>query len=289
MKSVLLIVFLISSIYACAQEPLTIGKVFDFEIGDKFQYKRNTGGDPGNASRLTILDKYYSAEKDTVFYTINRSYYNRYNSDGSYNFEHDTIYQFYTNLDSSILSYRPELSYDSIVSLNKDWINIEDIYYDTIVEFDPNFCNKITTEIRIGLYWFQSERHIWGEGLGLVKRFIDTEEDPSGYVENYYLFYFKKSNCEFGSPDLTDISENIDNNELVRIFPNPANNFVNVDILANYSGPIHIGLYDLTGRLLKYEMNLSSVSFDVGYLSKGIYIITIEHRKFKITQKLFVK
>ena len=134
MKIILILNFLLFTICISAQEILTIGEVFDFEIGDIFQYKSELNYEPANASRITILDKTFSADNDTVFYTKRRNYYNMYNFDGTYTFQNDTISSFYTNLDSSILSYDPKFSYDTIVKYNEDWIPIEEILYDTIIE-----------------------------------------------------------------------------------------------------------------------------------------------------------
>jgi len=47
---------------------MTIGEVFDFEIGDEFQIRGSATGQPPNADWITIIAKEYSTESDTVFY-----------------------------------------------------------------------------------------------------------------------------------------------------------------------------------------------------------------------------
>lgn len=69
MKSLILFAtLLIFTSIASSQELLTIREVFDFEIEDKFHYEGLHPDQPPNAERVTIIDKYYSENGDTLFY-----------------------------------------------------------------------------------------------------------------------------------------------------------------------------------------------------------------------------
>ena len=59
-----------------AQELMTIGEVFSFEIGDQFQTEGTADHQPPNADRITITGKYFSLDNDTLFYIrFHDSYY----------------------------------------------------------------------------------------------------------------------------------------------------------------------------------------------------------------------
>ena len=60
-----------------AQNLINVNEIFDFNIGDKFQYEVYIDEyTTPNADRYTIIDKYFSDNSDTVFYIrINDSYY----------------------------------------------------------------------------------------------------------------------------------------------------------------------------------------------------------------------
>jgi len=63
-----LLIASILSLTTYSQELMTIGEVFDFEIGDEFQIRGSATGQPPNADWITIIAKEYSTEGDTVFY-----------------------------------------------------------------------------------------------------------------------------------------------------------------------------------------------------------------------------
>jgi hypothetical protein len=285
LRIILTLAFSFSGVCISAQELMTIREVFDFEVGDLFHYRR--GDEPANATRLTILGKSYSTEGDTLFYTIERSYYNRYNFDGSYTFENYIVSSYYTNLDSTILTYKPELSFDSIYQLNKD-LEIEDLNYDTIIENRQAYCNILINGIQVYIGYRAYEEHLWGRGTGLIKKIIDTEEDPGGSVENYYLFYFKKADCEFGTPDITNVEKNKIDLPIINIFPNPANNFVQIELLSSLTEPLGIIIYGLSGSELKQQTGSGIVNFDISDLAKGIYIIKIKSGQYCTFKKLIV-
>jgi len=71
MKFILLFFFVVLFVSGYSQEIMTIGQVFNFDIGDKYQYKSNLQNQPPNALTKEIIDKYYSPNSDTLFYLVN--------------------------------------------------------------------------------------------------------------------------------------------------------------------------------------------------------------------------
>lgn len=70
----------------------------------------------------------------------------------------------------------------------------------------------------------------------------------------------------------------IENPELfteISIYPNPAQELVNIDIPKNY-GQMDISLYDASGKLLTNRTNaIGSFTFDVSTLATGMYYLQV--------------
>jgi Secretion system C-terminal sorting domain len=79
----------------------------------------------------------------------------------------------------------------------------------------------------------------------------------------------------------------IDKKELVgsiKIFPNPANNFININAKSNIN---KIQITDLNGRIISNEnFNSENVSLNLEQLSIGMYLLKIETNNGSTTQKI---
>ncbi|OPZ98349.1 MAG: hypothetical protein BWY70_01247 [Bacteroidetes bacterium ADurb.Bin408] len=79
----------------------------------------------------------------------------------------------------------------------------------------------------------------------------------------------------------------IENTEMfseISIYPNPADNLVNIDIPQNY-GQMDISIYDASGKLIRNKPNAAGhLTFDVSTLASGIYYLQVlqpENNKLK--------
>jgi len=68
-----------------------------------------------------------------------------------------------------------------------------------------------------------------------------------------------------------DINENIDQSELFKIYPNPAQNELNISI--NSSSNYHISLIDINGRLMVETESGLSTKINTSAIANGIYIV----------------
>ena len=78
----------------------------------------------------------------------------------------------------------------------------------------------------------------------------------------------------------------------ISIFPNPANDFVTIDILnQNDDEDVEIRLFDTKGKLV-YSRKVSSknnkVTFDVSKLAEGVYTVTVFNEFFSTSKKVVV-
>jgi len=76
------------------------------------------------------------------------------------------------------------------------------------------------------------------------------------------------------------------NLEELNIFPNPANNILNVQSATNNFDSVSIT--DINGRIINSLKNWASNQIDISALKPGIYFITIQSSEGKITKK-FIK
>ncbi len=76
----------------------------------------------------------------------------------------------------------------------------------------------------------------------------------------------------------------------VNIYPNPANNILQISYEGELSDQINISIYDNLGRdVVSNTLNNQEQSIDISNLSPGLYFIKIRNNNELITQKSFIK
>jgi hypothetical protein len=268
MKLITLIILLLSIESFTAQSYLTIGEVFDFNINDEFHYTREN--QPSNGERITVIDKYYSINSDTVFYTLHHDIYNvipdySVSPPGSI-YVFDTIIDtiFYSNLNMPIYYMWPQN-------------DPEFVFYDSIKELDTNFCDIEMNSYYIQQYSFEPSwfKRSYGRGIGIT---LDYWHYQGNGVSQFpvweRIIYYKKDSMNCGSPDLTSLGlTNLNGQEDFFIFPNPSDGIISINNIS--SQKINIKVFNATGELKYKEKNISS-EIDLSNLSYGIYILEIE-------------
>jgi len=197
-----------------AQEILTVGQIFGFNVNDEFQFKGNGWGQPPNADRFKIVGKYYSPDNDTVFYV---RYHNSYascvvNDSLIYSYWTETDTVFYTSLDSLVTETNYWRPYDSI---------------DTIIEYSEQYCDSLVNGFCYAVNPFEPVylSTIYGKGLGMVK---DYYYNPTACeMFDNILFYYKRNGIGCGTPD-TFYTSVFDDSQTFGpvICPNPAGDFI---------------------------------------------------------------
>jgi|GEM_PF-3188599 len=243
---------------------LTVGEVFDFEVGDEFQFHNSAPAAMANADRINITGKYYSAEGDTVFYSrFHHSYTSSLNQnpgdrDLVYNFYtfDDTV--FYTNLQAPISVYDENFLLDGYIANYNHLCDSTVNGYYLIV--GPGFeDDNISNE--------------YGKGLGLTKSYFYS--GTGGVVQNNNnLFYYRKGSETCGVPDVVSVKDIPDGQSMV-IFPNPAEDFIQFNLeLPKGSGSYILfncqGKEILTGRAVPGLNTINLVK-----QPQGIYFLRI--------------
>ncbi len=104
------------------------------------------------------------------------------------------------------------------------------------------------------------------------------------------LKYFKKDSVEWGTPYIFPVGTNfypIDNsNEVLSLFPNPAQNFVNLKFTGN-TGEFRLQILDYSGKTIsEYTLFGENNVLDLANLKEGVYMLRLMTVNKYITKKL---
>ncbi|NVN95785.1 MAG: T9SS type A sorting domain-containing protein [Bacteroidetes bacterium] len=274
-----LLLFLLFISDAESQPIPTIRQIYDFNVNDEFQTKEdNNVYAPSYRYQTIIKNKSYSIDSNSVNYTSIHNSYSVYYPPGSanpvYSYHSDTTNYSISNLDSLITKIIPHFPIDSCNS-----------FHDTVY-IAPGYCNKIVYKnTRCNNCCFEGTyyQEIYGVGLGRVYYFRQHAADSDIDI---YMSYFKKGNQYCGTPDplFTGINSYDKFNDIISIFPNPANSKINIITNLDYK----LTLTDITGKsiLNQISRNKNETFLDISFLKNGMYFITIESQNGICSQKL---
>ena len=266
-----------------AQNLMFVNEIFDFNIGDKYQYiYSNTNYQLPNADRYTITDKYYSEAHDTVFYVrLNDSYYTVLVNENPPYLE----YHFQTNIDTVFYT---EL--DSLITNSDYWHAYQpDMYeYDTLIYTSDEQCDSLINGYTYSTNFFEGEyfEKLYGKGIGLI---YDSYDYPSEfYAWDYSLFYFEKGGIGCGNPDLTTDADDIDHSDEISVYPNPSDDYFYIDCRSLQN--LEIRLYSIDGKLIDKKIMIKGQRsfYDCSLLESGLYMIYIQTQS-GLYSKLVVK
>jgi hypothetical protein len=114
-----------------------------------------------------------------------------------------------------------------------------------------------------------------------------------GEVEDYSVVLTTNSPLESTDSGFNNTTENEIND--LKLYPDPANNDLNLDIMANTGGNVKMNIYSLTGQKMMSLENpavpgLNNFNLNTSKLANGVYILKIEkegytcYRRFMISK-----
>jgi len=266
---------------------------FDFNIGDVFCYKSSSSGrwqGPIQWDKFTILSKeiknngfIYKAkyQSKTDYYTFN-------------SFDHTT----YKNVTETILTYIPIESFLNDYPneiLNDPRVGYK--YKPIVVKFDETFktvaksfmgnpfCNSSTDTIfECNLSPYACVRvaysENYGKNVGLISRTSSQRDwDPWGVSSNTTLLGCIRNGQSYGTvfKDAIFLAVNVED-EIVsgkdfKIYPNPSNDWINIEISSESRNPI-INICDLNGKVLLSQKLVNPLTqIYIGNLNSGAYFV----------------
>lgn len=151
---------------------------------------------------------------------------------------------------------------------------------------DPDIATKTV------LYSFSDSTYTpdntWYENLMIP---VGTHAGSSYLAFRYYTtnnwLDVKFDNLFVTSFSTASLKENV-KDEQIKIYPNPANQFVNIDISNDFSNELEsITVFDNTGSMVR-EIETNQKSIDVSQFESGIYFLHFTTEQKQIVQKLII-
>ena len=78
---------------------------------------------------------------------------------------------------------------------------------------------------------------------------------------------------------------------MLRIFPNPAQNSLNIELLDPISEEIVLEIFDIAGKLVLNQRieNCQIKTIDVSHLNKGNYMQSLKNKNYSTKTKITIK
>lgn len=78
----------------------------------------------------------------------------------------------------------------------------------------------------------------------------------------------------------------------MKIYPNPANDLLRIDLFRQLESPVDVTVYDLTGRKIK-SVNIpasgkETLSIDVQDIISGVYLLTVNNNRINCTKRIVI-
>ena len=130
--------------------------------------------------------------------------------------------------------------------------------------------------------------------------FISSEEKQyTLYDENPYSgtsYYRLRETDRNGSSIYSEIvSVNLQNDNSINVFPNPASDYVNVKFTLKETSSVTVDLMDISGNRVSNLISENGMkgdinkTFNVSSYSKGVYFLKIKDEKYSSLKKLIIE
>lgn len=272
MKHLLLILSLYIGISSKAQDTImpTIGELYNFDIGDVFEYKYLTYNYDGNLGVMvreytikTVIDKWFMNENVHYRFSLLKERYWQNPPGYGTSYSLDTIEEIFGPIDSTFQFYG---NHDTVTQYPCSYCHVDSIFVSS--EFHG----------RKMIYHYQGDAmsngySIWGEGIGWVKSHSFSEDWGSGQGSDE-LIYYKKANGEtwgaFYGIDYVGIKEN-ESDKMRLTYTNSG--VLEASLPTQPNSNAILTIYNLTGQIVStYLLESKLTNIDLGMLPKGIYL-----------------
>lgn len=108
----------------------------------------------------------------------------------------------------------------------------------------------------------------------------------------YYTIITSQNGCISEPSNVINATHTLVNeleNNLFKVYPNPASNTITVE-LQNNSSPFKIKLFNLTWqKVLEKHSERTNTEVDVSLVPKGVYILKVLHNEYSKTEKIIIE
>lgn len=260
---------------------LTWLDVNDFQVGDELhvldEYSCWYGDGDGSATTIKAIYKYLERTdySNSIVYRYSRkqSNYNRWTDSSSYTYYDDVLN----------ITIKPDSLFNKLP--DEPIITNNDISKYNMINTSP------LTKIYDNAQFMSAEDSCWQVALadGCLKsnKYIKGLGGPYYYCRQSFclggaerkLVYYKKGEVTWGNPLIitsTSDSRAVPN---INIYPNPAQDILNINLPKNSFSDYSFFIYDIQGRLIKHnKLENNNTKIDIGDIRTGIYLLQISTR-----------
>ena len=129
----------------------------------------------------------------------------------------------------------------------------------------------------------------WGDCLSGCIHYLTWSFQVDQDCNAYFLGYTGETN-NLPDPTNCNISEVSSTFELeefstLNIFPNPANDFINIYSLEESFKELEYSIFDFTGQKLQSGFFQNKIEIDISNFPKGVYVISVDGENLKIVKE----
>ncbi len=295
MRKIYLIAILFVFKFGMTQSLLTVGEIYNYNIGDVFITQMGGISNPPMYIKQAITNKYYSPSLDTIFYTWNGY---SYTSPGCPSCSPTYSAIAGATMSVSNLDYTVGLGLGSKIHYLSnnciDTAGYTGTWVDTIFTSNCNISSiKISNmgngpQLLDSCYSYFEPYYgydIYGKGIGQVSHYYNTCSNGFTNCEiSRTLIYFKKGMITCGSEPVIESIDELKLMESLAIFPNPTNSLLTLQTEEEFES---IAIYNTIGETCSYKP-LGSKSIEISDLPDGIYYLKVKTTK-GLVRKKFVK
>ena len=272
---------------------ITRNDIYNFDVGDEFHIKS-----------ASWLDKDYYQ----VFITNKLL-----DSNGNWAYEYDVARHVFdrTNFDTNEQEIGEDTSgfvpFELIPPNYTDLSQSPMTFYEddiTIAGFAQisygSFNNRIQKNTNLA-YWRYNGTDCWGYALlsgSVANNYIEGLGGPYGGLSTFLysatnLVYYKKGNETYGTPinfnQILPTENVITENKNLKIYPNPAQDFLNIELENQSNFDFNILIINNLGQIIKQDvLNQNIQQINIANLPKGIYTLQIRNEE-TVFVKRFLK
>jgi len=289
-----------------SQSLMTVGEIYDYNIGDIFISRGGGYIAPPIFAKVIITNRYFNAGFDTIYYSYDLYRYSPPACSACVAM-YDTTYGIsiaYTNLNDTVGAHLG--SPPHYISMNcVDTTGYTGIWVDTIY-YDSAFCNVLSTKIErmdnmqydsvnSCYYYFEP---LWGydeygKGLGLKSHYYNTcSMGGWGCEEGLFLLYYKKGTDSCGTAPIIPLPTNVNESKFAtsfKISPNPFSSKTVLTFFDEQKNSVITITNFLGEEVRKINFSGRQLTLEKESLKNGMYFVQVDDRKNIFTLKLIVQ
>jgi|GEM_PF-5913098 len=280
-----------------ASDTLTFRQIYQFEVGDTFDYhvlSTVTGNNNGNPTtifqsessylRNVIIDK--TTSTDSIAYIVKV-----FNAD-SVSWQIDTVLM--TSLDS--ISTDIQSVFYSANHPFPFW-NMNRVNHCTLLDSADYIGNLENWDSTYNDIAWSTPAPVWGDsrfqrGLGMTYYHSTNNDGVDPIADIYYtLVYYSKGGSNAGNPyyRISGINE-LTNDLNCKVYPGITSNQFHLSMINNSRHNIQLTLTDMSGRrIFAKPVTQNENSYDISPLSAGVYIWSIVSENTTLTTGKIIK